>query len=535
MEVRDEIQKIVSEFKQLPYLFVGTGFSIRYSNAMSWDQLLFILWKTLYGDHRFNYEKDLLRIEYELSLSDKITDDKKKYYTLPQMASELQNEFNRRYYKDADFEKYVFTEEETVSIVRYRYDPFKYFVTKQLQNMTIDKSKSEYGELETLIQNQNKVAGIITTNYDECLEQIFADFDVKIGQDNILLSNMNSAFEIYKIHGGVSKPNSIVFTKEDYDYFDEKLKYLSAKLLTIFVEHPVIFIGYGMGDSNIQKIFKEIACCLSKEELKCTKNNFIFISPSLNGEDEIKMRELEYESTKISMTELVLQDYSLFYDCLCEIVSSMPVKLIRMMQGMITKYIYSTKAVNSIMFGSIDSPDIDDSKAAIYVGTVDAISQMGFDSFGIMDIIEDILFDNKSFLLNERLITKTFKNIRSTSGTTYLPLYKYIRGLGMNEEDIPSNYLYIRDHSDIAPNTSDKRNHYVDEEAQFSSIQDIVDRFPDHIPKQFANIKYYANRIEADDLGEYLRGHYKRKTFFEKTKLSTFKKLTAYYDFLKYK
>ncbi len=125
MEVRDEIQKIVSEFKQLPYLFVGTGFSIRYSNAMSWDQLLFILWKTLYGDHRFNYEKDLLRIEYELSLSDKITDDKKKYYILPQMASELQNEFNRRYYKDADFEKYVFTEEETVSIVRYRYDPFK--------------------------------------------------------------------------------------------------------------------------------------------------------------------------------------------------------------------------------------------------------------------------------------------------------------------------------------------------------------------------------------------------------------------------
>lgn len=105
----------------------------------------------------------------------------------------------------------------------------------------------------------------------------------------------------------------------------------------------------------------------------------------------------------------------------------------------------------------------------------------------------------------------------------------------MNEEDIPSNYLYIRDHSDIAPNTSDKRNHYVDEEAQFSSIQDIVDRFPDHVPKQFANIKYYANRIEADDLGEYLRGNYKRKTFFEKTKLSTFKKLTAYYDFLKYK
>lgn len=67
----------------------------------------------------------------------------------------------------------------------------------------------------------------------------------------------------------------------DYENFDRKLKYLSAKLLTIFVEHPIIFIGYGLGDVNIRKLFKEIAECLTAEQLNKIKDNFIFILPTL--------------------------------------------------------------------------------------------------------------------------------------------------------------------------------------------------------------------------------------------------------------
>ncbi|MGN0292108.1 MAG: SIR2 family protein, partial [Lachnospiraceae bacterium] len=360
-------------------------------------------------------------------------------------------------------------------------------------------------------------------------------FDINIGQDNMLLANINSAFEIYKIHGGVSNPNSIVFTKENYDYFENKLKYLSAKLLTIFVEHPIVFIGYGMGDPNIQNIFKEIAECLSQEDLQKAKDNFIFISPAFGNDDEIKVREFNYGTKRIPMTELVLNDYSCFYETLGSIVSSMPVKLMRKMQDMVTHYIYSTEVTNNIMFGSINSPDIDDNKAAIYVGTVDTISQMGFDAFGIMDILEDILYDNKPFLTNEKLITNTFKNIRSTSGTTFLPVYKYIRKLGLNIDDIPKDYLIIKDYEDIAPNWSEKKHNYIDTTANFSSLQEIIETYPYHVPKQFANIKYYAKNIKADELGDYLRMNYDNGTYFESSKLSTFKKLTAFYDFLKYK
>ena len=33
-----ELENLISSFKQLPYLFVGTGLSIRYSTAHSWNK-----------------------------------------------------------------------------------------------------------------------------------------------------------------------------------------------------------------------------------------------------------------------------------------------------------------------------------------------------------------------------------------------------------------------------------------------------------------------------------------------------------------
>jgi hypothetical protein len=83
---------------------------------------------------------------------------------------------------------------------------------------------------------------VITTNFDRFLEIAFPDLTPIVGQ-SILHGTQVLFGEIFKIHGCISDPNSLVFTKRDYDEFARKKQYLSAELLTYFSEHPLLFIG----------------------------------------------------------------------------------------------------------------------------------------------------------------------------------------------------------------------------------------------------------------------------------------------------
>lgn len=70
--------------------------------------------------------------------------------------------------------------------------------------------------------------------------------------------NYTTYGEIMKIHGSSKEPESIIITNEDYVEFYKRKKYISAKLLTYFVEHPLFFIGYSINDENIKAILSDI-------------------------------------------------------------------------------------------------------------------------------------------------------------------------------------------------------------------------------------------------------------------------------------
>ena len=529
------LEQRISSFRQLPYLFVGTGLSMRYSQAPSWNTLLFNIWKLMNPDKKErDFKKLRQKIEMEISSQKHdLSEEEKKYYVNPRLATVIEKEFSNRYYSEAGFDAVVFSDAENEEIIENRHNPFKYLVAKQTSQMKIDETLPICKELPFLIQNQNKIAGVITTNYDELLECIFEEFSVLIGQDSLLVANSLNIFEIFKIHGCCTNPESIILTEDDYNRFGKKLKYLSAKLLTIFVEHPIIFIGYGLGDVNIRNIFGEIAECLTAEQLEKIKDNFIFISPAFGKEETFTRNTLTWGTHSIIINEFVLEDYGMVYQALSKIQSSMPIKLARKLQDMVCNFVYSAEVKNNILFGDIDSPDLDDEKAAIYFGKADTVTQIGFSYFSIDDILEDVLYDNKPYLINKQLIEKTFKNIRSSAGSTLLPIYKYVKALGYKLSDIPSNYNVIDgyDHQNIRPTSSDKKQ-YIKKGVEFHSMNEIEKAYPNHIPKQVAYIRKFAKEISAEELEEYLKKHYNTEQY-RKYK-SLFRKLIALYDFKKY-
>jgi len=236
-EVTDQIVECVKKMGCQPILFVGSGVSRRYFNGPSWDELL-----------------------EELSKPCPLIDKEYAYYkqSMPDLPA-VGQEFSKLYQEWAwssgkgQFPKELF--ESSVPGDAY----VKHAISTKIKSITpksadtVDKKwASEIASLQLI-----RPHAIITTNYDQFLEGIFPELTPIVGQQ-IIQGTPASVGEIYKIHGCVSDPTGMVLTTEDYQKFMRKKKYLSAKLLTFFSEHPLIFIGYGAGDPNIRAILSDI-------------------------------------------------------------------------------------------------------------------------------------------------------------------------------------------------------------------------------------------------------------------------------------
>jgi hypothetical protein len=237
-EISEDITETVKSMGCQPILFIGSGLPRRYMNAPNWDELLAHLAKQCSAiDKGLGFYRQLLKTPMKIG-----------------------EEFARLYQTWAwdagsnEFPATMFSED--VNPQAY----LKFKVASHLAGLTpstLAELGNEEHKAEIAALRKIKPHAIITTNYDQMIELIFPDHEPIVGQQ-ILRGQQLSVGEVYKIHGSIETHDSIVITQTDYDEFAKKKKFLSAKLLTFFNEHPLLFIGYSASDPNIKSILSDI-------------------------------------------------------------------------------------------------------------------------------------------------------------------------------------------------------------------------------------------------------------------------------------
>lgn len=301
------LEALVKNFKSIPYLFIGSGLSRRYLKTPGWERLLEILAEPL--DSKL-FQRERKKEEYET--------DEDFYMGL---AGALHARYEEEYDRNPDFLNQHFSGIHINPKQSILKQCIAYLFRGQEYPQLLSTDLHE--ELKLLSSlSKRSIAAVITTNYDHLTRIAFKDFREYTGQQDMLFAPIFGVQEVYKIHGSAHDPESIIITQKDYRLFEAKQAYLAAKLMTIFIEHPIVFLGYSLKDPNIRKIFSSIAFCLSDEQVEQIKDHLLFVEYDENPAHEMQLTEMEQnfsfgDTTKtLKLKKLTLHSFKPLYAAL---------------------------------------------------------------------------------------------------------------------------------------------------------------------------------------------------------------------------
>lgn len=512
-----DLQEHLAKFNTNPYLFVGSGLSRRFLSLPTWEELLLSFFEGSKIDGDFEYYQS------------------KSNGALPLLATNLAKEFHEIWWRSADFKK---AREKFKSMAKGRQDaPFKIQLADIVKESGVinDNYKGEIDLLRTSV-----IDGIITTNWDIFLEGIFADYKVYIGQQELLFSEGISVGEIYKIHGCISNPQSLVVTGEDYLNFNDRNAYLAAKLLTIFVEHPIIFIGYSLSDENIQQIIDSIVRCVDAQNIDKLKDRLIFVEWKSGSDFEMKDSSIKLPDNKVLPIKLITTDsFEPIFKTLSSLKRQIPVKVLRKLKHAVVEFVKTSSPTSKIFVQDIDTiDDSTDIEYAIGVGVASQfISSQGYKAIEGIDIIEDVLNDNKKYD-TKQLLENTFPAI--LKGKIFIPVYKYLRKLGylnrngsLNAEGVKKTKDLFSLRADI-PNCFLPPKTYTNKQSEIrrnhKDIKSIIKTFDKEHAIVFIPLLEHKN-IDLKLLRAFLRECYAEQPIRKHT---NFRKLVCLYDYLEH-
>lgn len=531
--LEEVIVSAVDKTGRYPFLFVGSGLSRRYMGTPNWDGLLREVCDDVLGD-RFAYAR--YHSEAKVAVERGETPS-----VLPYVATLMERDVN-----DAllSLPKYEAFREDNAEWLQEGGSPMRLYVSEVFRRFKLDG-----GEETDLLSEagQSKVSGVITTNYDGLCASLFPGFVSYVGEDDLLFSDPTYAQEIYQIHGSMDRPDSLVITASDYERFADREKYLAAKLLTIFVEYPVVFMGYSIQDPNIRAILSSIATCVGPDRLGSLQDRMIFVTWKHDSEPSVGPQLMSFGGQAIGMTNITTGDFSPIYRALIRSQKLYDTRALRELRGSIFSIVPKLDVKSQTVVASIDRAiDTLGEDDRIVIGFGQEPSDYG-KSVKLVDLYRDVVLDD--MMLPAALVAYSYLDDLLKHNSNAAPVYKYLEAVGVGPGDwdgLDRNLAeYVRRHDSVESFLCDSqvesRARYRREHAGSLSIRALIDR--EGRDRAFQFVKYLKeDEIDVLELGGYLAsllrdadGAVSLYMLDGATYRSEFRKCVRIYDFIRYR
>lgn len=244
-----------SVFKKNYFLWVGSGFSYNFGYG-SWEEVLIEISK---------------RIQYPLEI------DKGSPLKTAELLCSYAN-------KHRDYNEYQFNS----------------IVADSLLSIQKDVEPPQWVKKFRSFAPKN----IVTTNWDNLLELIFDGLINVVVRKDKSPQISPSGRNIFKIHGDIGRPESIVVTQSQYFNFQREDTYLNRKIYTLFSEASPIFIGYSLTDPNIGFLYDEVFAHLGEEKPPA----FMVVHPSVSDRT-YKESRLLFENKNIHIIKAEINEF----------------------------------------------------------------------------------------------------------------------------------------------------------------------------------------------------------------------------------
>lgn len=145
---------------------------------------------------------------------------------------------------------------------------------------------------------------LVTTNWDNLLETIFDGIPNVVVRKDKCPQISATRKNIFKIHGDIGRPESIVVTQSQYFSFQREDTYLNRKIYTLFSEASPIFIGYSLTDPNIGFLYDEVFAHLGQDKPAA----YMIVHPSVS-EHVYKESQLLFENKNIFIIKAEISEF----------------------------------------------------------------------------------------------------------------------------------------------------------------------------------------------------------------------------------